>query len=90
MGFAERGDAFDFQVSPFQDGHDRKLMIGRATISNETFLVFIQPELLRTIETSRTTKRLLLEGRTDIHNQNPREGREESWKVWGKHESVGE
>jgi hypothetical protein len=90
MGFAERGDAFDFQVCPCRDGHDRKLMIGRATISNETFLIIIQPKLLRTIKTSGTTKRLLPEGGADIHHQDPREGWEESWKDWGEYEFVGE
>jgi hypothetical protein len=90
MGFAERGDAFDFQVCPCQDGHDRKLMIGRATISNKTFLIIIEPKLLRTIKTSRTTKRLLPERGADIHHQDPREGWEESWKVWGEYEFVRE
>jgi hypothetical protein len=95
MGFAERGDAFDFQVRPYQDGLDQmlldwRLILGRATISNETFLIIIQPKLLRTPKTSRTTKRLLPEGRADIHNQDPREGWEENRKVGWKYESVGE
>jgi hypothetical protein len=94
MGFAERGDAFDFQVSPCRQDHmvslNGKLIPGRVTISNETILIIIQPRPLRTTETSCTTKRLLPKRGADIYNQDPREGREESWQVWGKHEFAGQ
>ena len=51
MGFAERGDAFDFQVSPCQDGLGRtildwKLILGRTTVSYETFVIIIEPRPL--------------------------------------------
>jgi hypothetical protein len=96
MGFAERGDGFDFQASSCQQGRHPcvnsgdELISGRITISNETFLIIIEPKLLRTIKTSRTTKRLLPEGGADIYNQDPREGWEEGWEIWRKYESVGE
>jgi len=70
-------------------GFSWELISGRSAISNETILIIIQSRRLRTTKTSRTTKRLLLKGGADIHNQDPREGWEESWEIWGEYESVG-
>jgi hypothetical protein len=47
MGFAERGDAFDFQASSCQQGRHPclnsgdELISGRITISDETLLIII-------------------------------------------------